>query len=78
MSRTPQKVRKIEELFHRFIDVVDSVEVDRQTAIDALEYTLADLVLEVVESEEQLTSYLNGLRDRTLSTWTRRLRKACQ
>lgn len=71
-DRSPQDVQKIHELFHGLIETIDSAEVSRQTAIDALEYTLGDLVLEVVESEEHLSNYLIGLRERTLAAWARR------
>lgn len=73
-TRTPREVQQIDGLFQEFLDAIDRAAVDRQVAIEALEYTLIDLILEVVADEQQLTSYLNVMRERTRAAWRKRLK----
>ena len=73
-TRTPHEVQQIDGLFQEFLDAIDRAAVDRQVAIEALEYTLIDLILEVVADEQQLTSYLNVMRERTRAAWRKRLK----
>jgi hypothetical protein len=42
-------------------------------AVEALEYTLEDLIFEAVADEQQLTSYLNAMRERIMAAWRKRL-----
>jgi hypothetical protein len=67
----PKELEQIHWLFYEFIDAINRGQVTRQTALDALEYTLEDLLSEVCDSEERVGQYFDILRDRALGTWRR-------
>jgi hypothetical protein len=73
--RTPEEVDKINALFRYFIDGIDRADVDRQTACDALEFTLLDLLIEVCESEAHVMQYYDTMRERAVGMWRRTERK---
>ncbi len=62
--RTPQEIKQIHELLQGFIGVINRTAVDRQVALDALEFALHDLLAEVCASEEQLLQYHDMMRER--------------
>jgi hypothetical protein len=70
----PQEFERIHWLFHEFRDAINRGGVGRQTALDALEYTLEDLLSDVCDSEEKLKEYFETLCDR--ATQTRRRQNA--
>ena len=67
----PKELEQIHWLYYEFIDAINRGQVTRQTALDALEYTLEDLLSEVCDSEERVGQYFDILRDRALGTWRR-------
>jgi hypothetical protein len=74
--RTPDEVTTINELVKGFETVIDLVgqerRVDRQLALDALEYLLWRNLVEVCESWEKAEAYFDGpMRDRLKGTWDR-------
>jgi hypothetical protein len=72
-NRTPREIQRIDGLFQEFVDAIDRAAVDLQLAVESLEYTLEDLIFEAVADEQQLTSYLNAMRERIVAAWRKRL-----
>jgi hypothetical protein len=75
-NRTPREIQQIDGLFQEFLDAIDRAAVDRQLAVEALEYTLEDLIFEAVADEQHLTSYLNAMRERIMAAWRKATRGA--
>ena len=67
----PKELEQIHWLYYEFIDAINRGQVSRQTALDALEYALEDLLSEVCDSEERVGQYFDILRNRALGTWRR-------
>lgn len=65
-SDTQRNFEQIHWLFHEFKDAITRGEVSRQTALDALGYTLEELLSEVCDSEENVKQYFEILRDRVI------------
>ena len=70
-AETPRELEQIHWLFHEFRDAINRGGVSRQTALDALEYTLEDLLSDVCDSEEKVKQYFEIMRDRATRTWRR-------
>jgi hypothetical protein len=68
---TPREFEQIHWLFHEFRNAINRGGVGRRTALDALEYTLEDLLPHVCDSEEKLKEYFESLCDRATQTWRR-------
>lgn len=68
---TPREFERIHWLFHEFRDAINRGGVGRRTALDAVEYTLEDLLVDMYDSEEKLKEYFETLRDRAIQTWRR-------
>jgi hypothetical protein len=56
-------------LVREFYRSIDKAGVDRQTAIDALEYATWDMLIDVVDSRESLDRYLDIMRERCMGLW---------
>jgi hypothetical protein len=69
-SKKPE-LEQIHWLFHEFRDAINRGGIGRQTTLDALEYTLADLLSDVCDSEEKVKEYFETLCDRATQTWRR-------
>ena len=65
-SDTPRELEQIHWLFHEFRDAITRGGISRQTALDALEYTLEDLLSDVCDSEKNVKQYFEILRDRII------------
>jgi hypothetical protein len=68
-ARTPQEVAAINALVHEFYDAIDKARVDRQIALDALEYATWDLLTEWVADRQSLERHLDIMRERSLGMW---------
>jgi len=68
---TPREFERINWLFHEFQDAISRGGICHQTALDALEYTLEDLLSEMGGSEEHIKQYFETLCDRAIQTWHR-------
>jgi hypothetical protein len=71
-DRTPAEIAAINALVNEFYDCVNRARVDRQIALDALEYAFHDLLVEVCADRDQLERYLDIVRERSLGVWNRR------
>ena len=69
---TPREFERIHWLFHEFRDAIKSAGAGPHTALDAVECTLEDLLVDVCGSEEKLEEYFAALHDRTIRIWKRR------
>jgi hypothetical protein len=67
----PRELEQIHWLFHEFIDAINRGGVSRQTALDAFEYTLGDLLSDVCDGEDSVKQYFDVVRDRAMRTWRR-------
>jgi hypothetical protein len=68
---TTREFERIHWLFHEFRDAINRGGVSPPTALDAVEYTLEDLLAGTCDSEEQLKQYFANLQDRAVRTWQR-------
>ena len=69
---TPREFERIHWLFHELRDAINRGGVGHRTALDAVEYILDDLLVDMCDSEEKLEEYLAALHDRTIRIWQRR------
>jgi hypothetical protein len=70
-TETPREFEQIHWLYHELRDAINRAGVSRQMALDALEYTLEELLSYVCDSEEKLKQYFEIMRDRATRTWRR-------
>ena len=71
-ERTPAEVEGIGRLNREFVAAIAETEgVDRQIVLDALEYTMWNLLAECFDSPRDLEAYLAVMRDRCLGVWRR-------
>ena len=68
---TPREFERIHWLFHEFRDAINRGGVGHRTALDAVEYTLDDLLAAMCDSEEHLQEYLETLCGRATQAWRR-------
>ena len=68
---TPRELEQIHWLFHEFRDAINRGGVSRHTALEALEYTLEDLLSDLCDSEEKVKKYFEITHDRATRTWRR-------
>ncbi len=68
---TTREFERIHWLFHEFRDAINRGGVGPRTALDAVEYTLEDLLAGMCDSEEKLKEYFATLHDRAVQTWQR-------
>jgi hypothetical protein len=74
--RTPDEIKTINLLVKGFETVIEIVakerSVDRQLSLDALEYLFGQLLVEVLDTWEEVAFYFDGpVRDRLRGTWNR-------
>jgi len=68
-ERTPAEIDAIKGLVQEFHRSIEHASVDRQTALDALEYTTWSLLIECFDDPESLDQYLAVMRERCLGFW---------
>jgi hypothetical protein len=68
-ERTPDEIAAIQSLVRDFYQSINEAGVDRQTAVDALEYAAWDMLIDCVDSRESLDRYLDVMRERCLGLW---------
>ena len=57
-TETPREFEQIHWLYHEFRDAISRGGISRQTALDALEYALEELLSDVCDSEEKRQTVL--------------------
>jgi hypothetical protein len=71
-ERTPSEIAAIDRLHKDFTTAIAKTDgIDRQVVLDALEYTMWNLLIECFDSSDALDQYLAVMRDRCLGTWRR-------
>lgn len=70
-ARTPEELHTIEALNKQIEDAISTSGVDRQIAIDAVEYTLGRLVCEALDSEAGVKVYADWFTERIIAQWRR-------
>jgi hypothetical protein len=70
-ERTPAEIAAISRLHKAFLGAIAEAGVSRDTALDALEYTLDLLLVECLSSEDELDQYLDIMRDRVFTHLSR-------
>ena len=70
-TETPREFEQIHWLYHQFRDAMNRGGVSRQTALDALEYALEELLSDVCESEEHVKQYFETMHERATRAWRR-------
>jgi hypothetical protein len=68
-ERTPDEIAAIQSLVRKFYQSIKELGVDRQTAIDALEFAVWDMLIDSIESRQSLDRYLDIMRERCLELW---------
>ncbi len=68
---TAREFERVHWLFHEFQGAISRGGIGRQTALDAVEYTVEDLLADMCDSEEKLKEYFETLRDRATRAWRR-------
>jgi hypothetical protein len=71
-ERTPTEIAAVKRLVREFYQSIERASVDRQAAIDALEFALWNMLVHSVDSRQSLDSYLTTMRERCLELWDAR------
>jgi hypothetical protein len=71
-ERTPDETETIKNLVLEFYQSINKAGVDRQAAIDALEFAIWNMLVSSVDTRENLGWYLDTMRERCLELWDAR------
>jgi hypothetical protein len=71
-ERTPDENAAIRDLVREFYKSINNAGVDRQAALDALEFAMWNMLVHTVDSRGNLDWYLSTMRERCLELWDAR------